>query len=81
MSNDSMKRPPLGQVAWMNDEIAEISLLLPCSHAAQLESMAHARHLTLGQLLRTIIQDYLTHARDPSPSAIADGMFGCEPRA
>jgi hypothetical protein len=48
------------RACWQDTEIAELSLLLPAGQAAQMERLAHSRNLTLGQLIRRLIRDYLT---------------------
>lgn len=56
---DHRERPKVGQVCWMNEEIAELSLLLPGWQTVELETLACSRHLTLGQLIRQVISEYL----------------------
>jgi hypothetical protein len=54
-------------VAWLigsrtcslDEEMAEFSLLLPARHAAEMERLARSRGLTLGQLIRQLVCDYL----------------------
>jgi hypothetical protein len=48
------------RTSWLDEEIAEFSLLLPAEQAAQMERLAHSRNLTLGQLIRRLIRDDLT---------------------
>jgi hypothetical protein len=43
----------------LDKRIAELSLLVPASQAATLEKLAWSRGLTVGQLLRLLIQEYL----------------------
>jgi hypothetical protein len=43
----------------MDEEIAEVSLLIPGWLAAELVSLADSRRLTVGQLLRGLIDEYL----------------------
>jgi hypothetical protein len=59
------ERPEGGWACWQDDEVVEQSLLLPAWQAEALEIRALARGLTTGQLLRLLIQDYLTGPRDP----------------
>ena len=47
------------RICWLDAEMAELSLLLPGWQAAEMERLAHARGLTLGQLIRLLIRDYL----------------------
>ena len=67
MKIEFCEQPEVGQVRWLDKEIAELSLLLPGWQAAELESLARSRRLTLGQLMRLIVRDFLacpagTHA-------------------
>jgi hypothetical protein len=53
-------------VARPEAEVAEVALLLPPGQAAALERAAHRRGLTVGQLIRCLIRDYLAgEARSP----------------
>jgi hypothetical protein len=52
-------RPDVGQVSWVNEEIAEVSLLMPGWQLSQLVSLATSQRLTVGQLLRTLIRSHL----------------------
>jgi hypothetical protein len=45
--------------------MVELALLLPARQAEGLEDRARAQGLTPGQLLRRLIQDYLTCPYDP----------------
>ena len=58
---DRSGRPEVGQVGWLDQEVAEISLLVPGWQAAQLVSLASSQRLTAGQLLRRLIRQYLAH--------------------
>lgn len=42
-----------------DDEITELSVLLPGAQALSLEQAAHERGLTVAQMLRRLIQDFL----------------------
>ncbi len=59
MNHGYSERPKFGQVSWLDNEIAEISLLMPAWHAAQLLTAATAERVTVGQLLRGLIREYL----------------------
>jgi hypothetical protein len=59
MNHGYSERPKIGQVSWLDHEIAEVSLLLPAWHAAQLLTAATSERVTVGQLLRGLIQEYL----------------------
>ena len=59
MNIEFCEQPEVGQVRWLDKEIAELSLLLPGWQAAELESLARSRRLTMGQLIRVIVRDFL----------------------
>ena len=59
MSQDHAEEPIKGW-PWLNQEMVELSLLLPSWQASEMESLAHSRGLTLGQLIRLLIRDCLT---------------------
>jgi hypothetical protein len=59
MSQDEAGCPIESRTCSLNEEIAELSLLLPAEQAAQMERLAHSRDLTLGQLIRLLVCDYL----------------------
>jgi len=59
MSQDHAEEPIKGWT-WPNQEMVELSLLLPSWQASEMESLAHSRGLTLGQLIRLLIRDCLT---------------------
>jgi len=42
----------------VDEEMVELSMLLPSSQAAPLEREAHRRGVTPGQLVRSIIRDF-----------------------
>jgi hypothetical protein len=57
--------PADARVFWFDDEMAELSLLLPGWQATAMERLANTRGLTLGQLTRLLIRDYLTSQATP----------------
>jgi hypothetical protein len=57
----------------LDEEMAEVSLLLPVWQAAALERLARTRGLTVGHLLRLLIQDYLACPTDPERPSPAEG--------
>ena len=59
MSQDHAEEPIKGWT-WPKQEMVELSLLLPSWQASEMESLAHSRGLTLGQLIRLLIRDCLT---------------------
>ena len=59
MKIEFCEQPEVGQVRWLDKEIAELSLLLPGWQAAELESLALSRRLTMGQLIRVIVREFL----------------------
>jgi uncharacterized protein (DUF2267 family) len=48
-----------GRTWWLDREMVEHTLLLSGYQAADLERLAHSRQLTVGQLLRLIIREFL----------------------
>jgi hypothetical protein len=52
-------RPEIGQVSWLETEIAEISLLLRAKEASRLAALATAQRVTVGQLLRGLVREFL----------------------
>jgi hypothetical protein len=68
MNSSSQHRsghPAEVRVFWLDEEMAELSLLLPGWQAAAMEWLANSRGLTLGQLTRLLIRDYLTSQETP----------------
>ena len=61
MKPSHSERPEIGQILWLNEEMAEISLLLPGWQAAQLVVFASRQQVTAGQLLRDLVKKYLAH--------------------
>jgi hypothetical protein len=53
-----------GQVGWLEERVAELSVLLPGSQAVKLERLAYFQGLTVGQLIRLLIGDYLMRLND-----------------
>jgi hypothetical protein len=43
---------------YMDEEVAEVSLLLPSSHVAALQERAQREGLTAGQLLRRLVRNH-----------------------
>jgi hypothetical protein len=68
MTRDHAGCPIESRTYWLNEEMAEFSLLLPARQAAQMERLAHSRNLTLGQLIRLLIRDYLTDGASTAQS-------------
>jgi hypothetical protein len=60
LSRDHAGCPIESPTCWQDAEIAELSLVLPAGQAAQMERLANSRNLTLGQLIRLLICDYLS---------------------
>lgn len=44
-------------------DIVEVSLLLPVMQASILEQLAHERGLTAGEMVRTLIRDFVGHGK------------------
>jgi hypothetical protein len=70
MSFDRSGRPEVGQVGWLDQEVAEISLLVPGWQAARLVSLAGSQRLTAGQLLRRLIRQYLVQRSSGTKSGV-----------
>jgi hypothetical protein len=67
VSRNDAEGPSESLACWLDEEMAELSLLLSGWQAAQMERLAHSRGLTLGQLIRLLIRDYLADRARPSP--------------
>jgi hypothetical protein len=67
MNQDHAEGPIESWTCWLDDEMAEISLLLPGWQAAEIERRARSCGLTLGQLFRLVIRDYLTDRAAAGP--------------
>jgi hypothetical protein len=67
MSRNHAERAIASRTCWLGEEIAELSLLLPGWQAAEMERLAHSQGLTLGQLLRLLIRNYLQDRGSPGP--------------
>jgi hypothetical protein len=65
MPQDNTERPIERRPSRLEEEMVELSFLLPGRQAAELERLAHSRDLTVGQLIRLLIHDYLA---DPASS-------------
>ena len=60
MTRDHAEGPMKSRICWLDEQMAEVSLLLPGWQAVEMERLAHSRGLTLGQLIRLLIRDCLT---------------------
>jgi hypothetical protein len=54
-------RLPEDRICLLGDGVAEVSLLLPGWQMAEMEQVAYSRGLTLGQLMRLLIREYLAY--------------------
>ena len=70
---DRSGRPEVGQVGWLDQEVAEISVLMPAWQTAQLLDLATSRRLTLGELLRGVVGTYLEQHGPMAVRSIAAG--------
>jgi hypothetical protein len=59
MNRDPSEAPMEDQVLWVDEAMAELSLLLPGWQAAALEQLAISWGLTLGELIRQLIRNCL----------------------
>ena len=56
----------------LEDEVLEVSLLLPAWQVTALESAAHDRGLTAAEMVRTLVRDFIADQRDwAGPLALA----------
>jgi hypothetical protein len=82
MSLNHAERPWEARGEGPEGDVIEFTLLLPVRQAAELERLAHSRSLTLGQLLRQLVQDSLAAQNHPLatrggyPSGTAQGAAG-----
>ena len=54
----------MDQVHFLDERIVELSLLLPAAQATALDRLASSGGLTVGQLLRLLIQEYLASLQE-----------------
>jgi hypothetical protein len=54
-----------GHVGCPEEPVVELSVLLPGWQAVKVERLAYSRGLTVGQLIRLLIGDYLMRLNDP----------------
>jgi hypothetical protein len=57
-----------GQVGWPQERVTELSLLLSGPQVGKLERLASSRGLTVGQLIRLVLWNYLRGLNDPDPA-------------
>ena len=67
----SVDTPADTTVRQLDDETAELALLLPARQAAALEHLAQARGVSAGHLLRCLVNDYLARSRPASAAQAA----------
>jgi hypothetical protein len=60
--------PSAADVALLDEEMVELSLLLPSRQAQALEAAANDQGVTAGQLLRSLIRQFCTGCVDRSVS-------------
>ena len=60
MSRDHAGGSTESRTCWRDEEMMELSMLLPSWQIVEMEGVAHSRGLTVGQLIRLLIRDYLT---------------------
>lgn len=58
-------RPRLKGSVANDQDVIEFSLLLPQQHALLLESLAHCQGISMGNLMRQLISDYVDARTDP----------------
>ena len=54
------QEPIVGLTCRLAEEMTEFAVLLPSWEALQMERRARSQGLTVGQLIRTVIRDYLS---------------------
>lgn len=59
MNCEHAEGPIESRTCWLDEEMMEFSMLLPSWQAVDMEGVAHSQGLTLGQLIRLLISDYL----------------------
>jgi hypothetical protein len=59
MSREHARGPIESRTCWRDEEMMELSMLLPSWQVVEMEGVAHSRGLTVGQLIRQLIRDYL----------------------
>jgi hypothetical protein len=59
MSREHAGGPIENRTCMRDEEMTELSLLLPSWQVVEMEGEAHSRGLTLGQLIRLLVRDYL----------------------
>jgi hypothetical protein len=69
MNHEYLPRAAEDRVVWVEEQVAELLLLLPGRQAAELERLANSRGLSMGQLIRQLIRDHLTDRGGPSLSS------------
>jgi hypothetical protein len=52
----------------LNGDIVEFSMLMPGWQAAALEATARSQGLTVGQLVRRLVQDFFSKFAQPRPA-------------
>jgi hypothetical protein len=71
MNRDRTDGPTAGQVRWLDEDMAELVLLLPGRHVTGLERLAASHGLTVGRLVRLLIGEHLasagTNGAQPAP--------------
>jgi hypothetical protein len=73
MNHGQTDRSDVSQVTWPDQEVAEISVLMPAWQTAQLLDLATSRRLTLGELLRGVVGTYLEQHGPMAVRSIAAG--------
>jgi hypothetical protein len=69
-----MVRVDEGGLLPFTEEVVELSVLLPSEQAQGLEQAAHARGLTAAQMLRRLVQDFLSRG-EACPTVYAEPRF------
>jgi hypothetical protein len=64
---DATEQPKLNP-SLLNDNIVELSMLIPGRQAAALEATAASQGMTVGELLRRLVQDFFHKFAQPRPA-------------
>jgi hypothetical protein len=67
--NSGVSLNPGRDIAWLDDQVVEMTVFLPQEEARYLEKAARASGLTVGQMVRLIIRDFNKKQEGIDPGA------------
>jgi hypothetical protein len=73
MDSEHVRYAREDQGSWPEEQVIEVSLLLPERQAAELERLASFRGLTLGELIRLLLNDSLGGWRVHGSRTVREG--------